>query len=227
MQQIAKIFSNPVGRKIMMALTGMLLVGFVAIHLLGNLSTFAGSAALNAYAAKLASLGPLVWVFRLGLLAIFGLHIYLGIQLTMENRAAKPEGYAVDKTLRTSFAAKTMIYTGLVILAFAVYHLFHFTLQTISPEFAAKANLDASGIPDVFSMVVQGFQQFGTSAIYVVAMVTLLLHLTHGIASSFQSLGLNNGKTLPGIEKLGKGAAALFFLGYVSIPVLIFVGLVH
>jgi len=227
MQQIAKIFSSSVGRKIMMALTGMLLAGFVTIHLLGNLSIFAGSAALNAYAAQLAGLGPLVWVFRLGLLALFVLHIYLGIQLTMENRAAKPEGYAVNKTLRTSFAAKTMIVTGVVLLAFVIYHLFHFTFQTINPEFAAKANMSAKGLPDVFSMVIHGFQSIGATGLYVIGMVALLLHLTHGIASSFQSLGLNNGKTQEGVEKIGKGVAALFFLGYVAIPVLIFVGLVH
>lgn len=207
-----------------MAVTGQMLVLFIVIHMLGNSAIYAGG--LNAYAERLHSLPALVWTFRLVMLTMFSLHIYFGIELYLENRKAKPEQYAVKKDLRTTFAAKNMVWTGLLTGVFLVYHLLHFTIQIIHPESAALSNSDASGLPDVSGMVVQSFQDAGVSAVYVFAVTALFLHLSHGIQSSFQSMGISSERTLPVIIKTGAISALVLFIGYVSIPVLIYIGLV-
>ncbi len=222
-----QMLQSSIGRKLVMAATGLCLVGFVIVHLLGNSSIFIGADGINAYAEHLHSLGPLVWVFRIVLLGLFGLHIFFGIQLTLENSAARPIDYVEKQNIRTSFGAETMIYTGLAILAFVVYHLLHFTMHVTNPEISVGVlPLDALGRNDVFTMVVLSFQKFFISAIYAGAMVALLLHLSHGIQSLFQTLGLLNGKTLPVMEKIGRAVAVVAFIGFVSIPVSILLGLI-
>lgn len=217
---------SSVGRKILMAVTGLVLLGFVIVHLLGNTSVFVGPDGINAYAEKLHSLGPVVWIFRLVMLAAFALHIIFGIQLTLENRAAKPETYSVAKRQRATFASSTMIVSGLVLLAFVIYHLLHFTVQVTDPAIAAKANLDALGRPDVYLMVVKGFQKVFVTLIYVVSMAFLFLHLSHGAQSFVQTFGLTNANTLPTVNLGGKALAAVLLLGYIAIPLLIIVGFV-
>lgn len=220
-----RLSKSTAGRKILMALTGLTMIAFIIVHLLGNSSVFIGPEGINAYAAKLRSIGPLVWILRLIMLALFSLHVFFGIQLTLENNAAKPRSYAVKKNLRTTFAGKNMIWTGLLIGAFLIYHLLHFTLQVTNPEISAGKHLDVMGRPDVFHMMVLSFQKFFISSIYVGAMIALALHLTHGIQSFFQTLGLNNDMTLPVIIKAGTITAIILFLGYVSIPIIIFIGI--
>lgn len=223
-----QMLQSSIGRKLVMAATGMCLVGFVIVHLLGNSSIFIGANGINAYAEHLHALGPIVWIFRIVLLGLFGLHIFFGIQLTLENRAARPIDYSQKKNIRTSFGAETMIYTGLAILAFAVYHLFHFTMHLTNPEISVSAlPLDALGRNDVFTMMVLSFQKFFISAIYVGAMVTLLLHLSHGVQSLFQTFGVLNGSTLPVMEKIARAAAIVIFVGFISIPVSILLGLIN
>jgi succinate dehydrogenase / fumarate reductase cytochrome b subunit len=220
-----QFLKSSVGRKMVMSITGLMMVLFVVVHLLGNSSVFVGPDGINVYATKLHGLGPFVWMFRLVMLTMFSLHVFYGIQLTLENDKAKPQGYAVKKSLQTTFAAKNMIWTGVLIAAFLIYHLLHFTFQVISPEIAASRNMDAMGRPDVFRMVLSGFQQFTISLMYVGAMVALAFHLTHGIQSFFQTLGLNNDRTRPVITKAGTIAAIILSLGYVSIPIIIFLGI--
>lgn len=222
------MLQSSIGRKLVMATTGLCLVGFVIVHLLGNSSIFLGADGINAYAEHLHALGPLVWIFRIILLGLFGLHILFGIQLTLENRAARPIDYNQKKNIRTSFGAETMIYTGLALLAFVVYHLLHFTMHVTNPEISASVlPLDAVGRSDVFTMMVLSFQKFFISAVYVGAMVTLLLHLSHGIQSLFQTLGVLNGNTLPVMEKIARAAAIVILVGFVSIPVSILLGLIN
>ncbi len=222
-----QLFHSTVGRKILMAVTGLILISFVIIHLLGNTSVFVGPDGINAYAAKLHSLGPVVWLFRLVMLAVFGLHILIGIQLTLENRAANPVAYAQKKTLRTSFAAENMIVTGLLLAAFVVYHILHFTMHVTNPEISASVlPPDALGRPDVYTMVVASFQKGFISLIYVISMVLLFLHLSHGGQSFLQTFGLANDKTLPAIGTGSKAVSLVILLGYISIPVLIVIGLV-
>lgn len=219
---VAKLLKNPVGKKLIMAATGLGMVGFVVVHLLGNLSVFLGPDGINLYAARLHSLGPLLWVARLGILALAACHIGFGIWLTLENRAAKPQGYAVHKRLASTFASETMIYSGLLILAFVVFHLFHFTLRLIFPDISNL--LDAAGRPDVYTMMVASFRKVFVAAIYVLAMAVLFFHVGHGLKSLVQTIGLNNDKTLPLFGKASPAASLALALGFISIPVLVLLG---
>ena len=216
------LFTSTVGRKILMAVTGLLLVLFITVHLLGNLSVFAGADAINAYAKHLHDLGPLVWIFRLVMLGLFAVHITFGLQLYLENRAATPDNYAVQKTLVTTFSAKTMIFTGLIILAFVIYHLLHFTVQVTNPAISAHhLPLDAAMRPDVFSMVVLSFQKVFIAVVYIIAMVALLLHLTHGISSWVQTFGWSTGPSQDKVTAVGKVLAIVYGLAYIAIPLFI------
>ncbi|GAB6082300.1 succinate dehydrogenase cytochrome b subunit [Desulfuromonas carbonis] len=212
-----------------MGITGLILLLFVCVHLLGNSSVFVGPDGINAYAKHLHDLGPLVWLFRLVMLVVIGIHIALGVQLTLENQSARPLAYSVKESLRATFSSKTMIISGGVLLAFIIYHLFHFTIQSVGP-FSAKANLvDLHGemVPDVYTMVVLSFKQLFITLVYVVGMIFLFLHLGHGVQSFFQTMGLTNDKTFPGIGVFGKAVAFVLLLGYVSIPLLIIIGAVN
>jgi len=204
-----------------MAATGLFMVLFIVVHLLGNSSIFAGPDGINAYAAKLHGLGPFVWVFRLFMGALLAIHVVFGVLLTLENWAANPGKYAVKKMLKATFASETMIWTGLLLLCFVVYHLLQFTVR-ITPDIVLGN--DAKGRVDVFTMVVSSFRVTPISLVYLAAMVTLFLHLSHGIQSIFQSIGLSNDKALLQYERYGTLLAVLFLLGYCSIPVLILAG---
>ena len=216
------LLKSTVGRKILMAVTGLMLIGFISVHLLGNLSVFAGADGINAYAKHLHDLGPLVWLFRLAMLAIFAVHITFGVQLYLENRAATPDSYAVQKTLVTTFSAKTMVFTGLTVLAFLLYHLLHFTVQITNPEISAHhLPLDAAMRPDVFTMVTLSFQNVFISLVYIVAMIALLLHLMHGISSWVQTFGLSTGTSQDKVTFIGKLVAIAYGLAYIAIPLLL------
>ncbi|MBI5741227.1 MAG: succinate dehydrogenase cytochrome b subunit [Nitrospirae bacterium] len=219
-----QFLKSSIGRKIVMALSGLIMVLFVIAHMLGNASVFAGPDGINAYAAKLQGFGPFIWVFRLIMLSVLSLHVYFGILLTLENRAARPAAYTVKKDLRSTFASRTMIWTGLVIAVYLVYHLLHFTFHVINPGISSAVNVDASGRPDVFRMVVLGLQDLFTSFIYIAAVIASALHLTHGIQSAFQTLGGNNDRTFPVITKAGTIAAGILLLGYISIPLAVIAG---
>ncbi len=220
-----RLLSDSIGRKVVMAITGLLMVLFVVGHLLGNLSIFAGANGINTYAEKLHGLPAVVWATRVVMLAAVLFHLVLSIQITLENRAANPTRYAVDRRLRVTFASKNMIWTGLLLGAFIVFHLFHFTIRSV-PGMEIVQVQDALGRFDVFAMVAAGFGKAVTAVVYVVAMLMLYFHLSHGIQSTFQSLGLNNPKTMPGFVKFGGVLSVIFLLGYGAIPVAILFGLI-
>ena len=203
------------------------MIAFVVVHLLGNTSMYHGRDGINAYAKAIHRSTSLVWAFRLTLLAMFSLHVFYGIQLALENRDAKPQGYALNGNLQTTFAGRNMIWTGLLIVAFVVYHLLHFTFQVTNPDISARSHLDAMGRPDVFTMVVLSFQNFYISFVYIFAMCALGLHLSHSIQSLFQTLGLNSEKTFQAITKGGTIAAIIIFLGFAAFPVVILAGLLR
>jgi succinate dehydrogenase / fumarate reductase cytochrome b subunit len=215
-----------VGRKAVMAGSGLLMVVFVAGHLLGNSTIYWGAAGINAYAEKLHALFPVVWGYRAVMVGVVSLHIFFGIQLSLQNSSAKPQGYAVRMSRRATFGGRSMIWTGLIVGGFLLYHLLHFTFQVTNPETSAVGHLDSMGRPDVFHMVVGSFQKAIISLIYAGALTALAFHLSHGIQSIFQSLGLNNDRTLPVIEKTGKAAAVLLYAGYIAIPLIILIGIV-
>ncbi len=219
------VIQSSVGRKIIMALTGIVLIAFICVHLLGNSSIFIGPDALNAYAQKLHSLGPVVWIFRLVMLFVFVVHIIFGIQLSLENSAAKPDKNIQIKRLRTGFAAQTMVISGLVLLAFVVYHILHFTVRV--PGMGVYEMNPATDMVNVYTMVVSGFHQAFTVLLYVVGMIFLALHVSHGFQSFWQSLGTNNDRTLPAFVSISKVFAVIVLLGYSSIPLLIIFGLVQ
>jgi len=207
----------------MMAATGQLLVLFIILHVLGNSTIYFGW--LNAYAAHLHALPPLLWSFRLGMIALFSLHLFFAIVLTLENSAARPQPYLVKKNLESTFAGRNMIWTGAIIGAFLIYHLLHFTFQVTNPAIAAVRNPDSLGRPDVFLMVVKSFHNIGISAVYLIAVIALWLHLSHGIQSSFQTWGLNSDGSFPVVKGGGAAAAIILFIAYVAIPVVIVAGI--
>jgi succinate dehydrogenase / fumarate reductase, cytochrome b subunit len=171
---------------------------------------------------------PIIIGFRLALLAMVCIHIWFGIQLTIENRGGRPQQYAVKSTQKATFASENMIWTGSLIGLFLLYHLAHFTFQVLYPDTAALRNLvplHNEMVPNVLGMVVAGFKNFFVSFIYAGAMVVLFLHLSHGIQSFFQTMGWSNDKSQPMIVRFGALVALVLFLGYVTIPLTIFAGI--
>ena len=215
--------TSTVGRKIVIAITGQILVLFIIFHIAGNSTIFFHT--LNAYVAGLYGLPVFVWGGRAVLVASFALHMWYGTILKLENYSAKPRAYALTHYLNATFAGRNMIWTGTFIITFLVYHLLHFTFQVTNPSIAADTHPDTLGRPDAFAMVVRSFQHGDISFIYIVSLVALLLHLMHGIQSSFQTWGMNNERTLPVVEKTGTIAAIILFLGYAAIPITIVAGL--
>jgi len=217
------LLRTSVARKLAMAVTGKFLLLFLLAHALGNATLWVG--ALNAYAAHLHALPPLVWVFRLLLLALLSLHVWQGVALTLENRAAKGGGYAVTSYRRATIASRTMIWSGLTIAGFLLYHLLHFTVQVLHPEAAAATHADALGRPDVHGMLVAGFRDAATAGVYAVGMLALGLHLFHGIASMVQTFGLNGPRSFVWLERYGMALAVLVAAAFVAIPAAVIAGL--
>jgi succinate dehydrogenase / fumarate reductase cytochrome b subunit len=222
-----RFIDSSIGRKLVMSVSGFSMLGFVVVHLLGNSTIYAGPNGINAYAKALHTFPLLIWLFRLFLFAMLYMHVFYGLQLTIENRASRPQAYSVKKSLDSTFAGRNMLWTGLLIAAFIFYHLLQFTFQVTAPETSAARNLDAMGRPDVFTMVILNFRRLPISLTYVFAMGALALHLSHSIQSGFQTLGLNSDRTFPVIIKGGTLVAILIFLGYIAFPITIFARLVR
>ncbi len=199
-----------------MAVTGLILVSFVCVHLLGNLSLFAGADAINTYAAKLQSLGPIVWIFRAVMLAVFAVHVGFGIQLTVQNNAARPVGYLQKVNERSTFSSRSMIVTGGVLFIFIVWHLAHFTGH-VGVDTAKFAGAAADGHFDVYGMVTTAFSSAFYFILYAVGMACLFLHLAHGVGSFFQSLGLTSECTLDGVGVFGKAVSFILLVGYFAV----------
>ena len=207
------------------AITGVILILFVIGHLLGNLQIFLGPDWINGYSQHLRDLGPLLWAIRLFLLCTVVVHIYVTIQLAIANRRARPEAYIDKEHVKATFASRHMVMSGLIILAFLIYHLAHFTFRKIDARFALLKP-DPLNHYDVYSMMVYGFQNYLVSGFYILGMWLLALHLSHGSSSFFQSLGLNNRTLTPRLAFGGRVFAWLLFVGYTSIPVAVLLGLI-
>ena len=207
------------------AVTGAILILFVIGHLLGNLQIFIGPEWINAYSQHLRDLGPLLWMIRAFLLISVLLHIYFTILLAIENRRARPESYRDRNYVKASWASRHMVVSGVVVLAFIIFHLLHFTARKFNPQFPLL-KLDPLNRYDVYSMMVYGFQSYLVSGFYVLGLFLLALHLSHGSSSFFQSLGLNDKKLAPRLALGGRIFAWLLFAGYTSIPVAVLLGLV-
>jgi succinate dehydrogenase / fumarate reductase cytochrome b subunit len=218
-----RLFSDSIGRKVVMAITGLLMVLFVIGHLLGNLTIFAGSEGLNSYAEHLHALAPVVWGTRVVMGTAVIVHILLSITITLENSAAKPDRYAVQNSLRATFASKNMIWTGAIIGAFILFHLLHFTFR-MTPDVAPFAGV----VPgNVYAMVTTALSATATGVVYIAAMISLFFHLSHGVQSMFQTLGLSNAFLLPRWGMVGKVLSVIFLVGFGSIPAVILVGILR
>ena len=201
-----------------MALTGLVLAGFVLGHMTGNLLMFKSPAAINAYAKWLHENVALLWTARSVLLISVFAHIWVGIQLTLENRAARAGGPAAEATRRATIGSRTMPYSGVVILGFVIFHLLHFTLKAVAlGDVAVDPN-------DVYKMVVTGFSCKTVAVFYIISMLLLCLHLSHGVSSVFQTLGLRNERWRGRLDVLALAYAWIVALGFISIPLAVLTG---
>ena len=223
---ITNVFTSSIGKKYIMAITGMALFLFVVLHMLGNLQIFIGPEVLNRYGAFLQGNVELLWPARIVLLVLVVLHIWSAVKLTAENRAARPQAYAQQQLVAASYASRTMLMSGLIIAAFIVYHLLHFTVQVNSINLTGRdftTLLDAKNRHDIYAMMVIGFKSKVVSLAYVIAMFLLFQHLSHGLGAMFQSLGWKNPAHGPLIARFAEVASWCVFLGYISIPIAILV----
>lgn len=200
-----------------MALTGLVLAGFVLGHMTGNLLMFKGPAAINDYAKWLHEHTGLLWTARTVLILSTFAHIWVGIQLSLENRAARAGGPADDATRRATLGSRTMPYSGVVILGFAVFHLLHFTFRTV-----ALGGVDFGD--DVYKMLLAGFSSKPVAYFYIISMLLLCLHLSHGVSSVFQTLGLRNERWRSRLDGLALAYAWIIALGFISIPLAVLTG---
>lgn len=216
---LSRFYASSIGKKILVALTGLVLIGFVFGHMVGNLLIFAGKDAINEYGHLLQTAlhGGGVWIARIGLLVAVVIHIVATISLTKANRAARQDAYGMHKAQVSGKASHTMIWSGLTILAFIVYHLLHFTVRAGNDYATYKTTLHGETVHDVYRMVIAGFSWAPASIFYIIAMVLLSSHLSHGFSSLFQTLGLSTDKTEPLFKKLGYAFAGLILVGNCSI----------
>lgn len=222
LNSISAFCASSIGKKILVAVTGLILLLFLAGHLAGNLLIYAGPEAINDYAEMLKTLlhGAFIWIFRAIMLVVVVVHVAFTISLTMENRSARPK-YSHPRTIQTSLAARTMILSGLVLLSFIVYHLLHFTALVAPTSYRDITEVTASGHErhDVYSMVVTGFSNPLISGFYILSMFLLCAHLSHGFASVFQTFGLRTKKTRDLLRNLGLAYAFIILIGNISIPI--------
>lgn len=209
-------------KKFLMAITGVVLTLFVLGHMVGNLQMFISPEQLNIYADTLQNLPyGLLWVIRGGLLLVTVIHVWMAILLTKENRAARRDEYKVKRTVQATLASKTMGVSGSVILFFIVFHVLHFTTHTIYPELKSDGYytmIDGQEYYDVYQMMFNGFMVTWVSIFYIVVMGLLCMHLSHGVSSMFQSLGLRNRKWRPRFDIFAKVYGWVIFLGFSAIP---------
>ena len=215
---LARFWSSSIGKKAVMAVTGLIMIAFLIAHVLGNLQVFEGPLKINEYSAALRRLGPLLWLARGGLIVALVLHVVAAYQLTQRKRTARPVGYADAEPQVSTFAARTIRWGGVLLLVFVVLHLLHFTFGTIHPAFDHK---------DVYGNLVVAFQVWWVALLYLLAMIGLGLHLYHGTWSSIRTLGL----TRPSGNPLKRRAAAVLawviYLGFSIIPIAVFAGIIR
>jgi succinate dehydrogenase / fumarate reductase, cytochrome b subunit len=207
------------GKKVVMAVTGAVMFAFIIGHVAGNLQIFEGPEKLNAYGNFLHSIGELLWPVRIVLLLCVGLHITATVQLALRNKAARPEGYSRKKAINSSYASRTMYWSGPIVLAFIIFHLLHLTAGYIDPGAQFTEG-------DVYHNVVSGFQVWWVSVWYIIAVSLLGIHLRHGLWSMFQSIGYNHPRHTPLLKKAAFVIALLITLGYISIPIAVLAGFV-
>ncbi|HVN04876.1 MAG TPA: succinate dehydrogenase cytochrome b subunit [Bryobacteraceae bacterium] len=216
-------YQSTIGKKVVMAVTGVILFGYVLAHLLGNLQIYSPDPEqINNYAKFLHSHPLLLWIARCVLLTCVGLHITASVQLWLLKQRARPEAYVKKDDLPTSYAARTMIWSGPIIAAFVVFHVLHLTVGSVLP-----LHVLPTGEMDVRANVITGFQHPAVAIFYIIAMALLCLHLYHGLWSMFQSLGINHPRYTPILKKFAAAFAWFVAIGNISIPVSVMLGLLR
>jgi succinate dehydrogenase / fumarate reductase, cytochrome b subunit len=217
--RLGLVWRSTVGKKALMAATGAVLFLYVLFHLLGNLQVYAGQAQLDAYARLLHVSELLLGLVRLVLVATLGVHVWLGVQLWLRARRARPVGYAAAlRPDESSLSSRTMIWSGILIFAFVAYHLLDLTVGVVHPDFRED---------EVFHNVLVSFGQASGVIAYLVAMAALGFHLWHGVYSAFQSLGMGGRRLTPAVRRCAAVVAVVLSLGFASIPMAVLVGLVR
>jgi succinate dehydrogenase / fumarate reductase cytochrome b subunit len=219
-----RFYEAPIGKKAVMAITGVILFGYVVGHLLGNLQIYsANHEQINRYAAFLHNPNNVVplWAIRALLFAAVVLHIVASVQLWNQNRVARPVRYIKKDDVPSSYAARTMLWSGPIIAAFVIFHVLHLTVGSVMPLRDIAENE-----PNVRYNMITGFQNPWTSAFYIVAILLLCTHLYHGLWSMFQSLGFSHPRYTPILKKGAAIVSVLIAIGYISIPISVMTGLV-
>jgi succinate dehydrogenase cytochrome b subunit len=221
---LASLWRTTIGKKYVMAITGLIWFGYLIVHLWGNLKIYAGPSFLNDYGGFLRTVGEpffgasqLLWLVRLVLIPAFVIHIVAAAQLKGHDMASRPRGYARRRNLESTIASRTMIWGGVFILLFVIYHLLDFTFGTVNPSYEEG---------NIYHNVVASFRVWPVTVFYVLAMIAVGLHLFHGIWSTFQTLGWNTARSNRLIRNLATAFALLLTLGNISIPVAVLAGLV-
>lgn len=216
--RLGRFWTSTLGKKAIMAISGLTLFGFICGHLAGNLQFFEGAEKFNAYAALLKSLPGLLWGTRLTLLVMVCLHIWSSFQLWLLQRRARPVAYVKKQSVVSTYASRTMYMSGPIVLTFIIYHLLHFTFGSGGTPFHGE---------DVYRNVIDGFNVPVVAGFYVFAMALLCTHLYHGVWSMFQTLGIVHPRYTPVLRNLARVLAILIFLGFSSIPVSVLTGFVR
>ena len=211
-------FRSSIGKKVVMAASGAVLFGFVVAHMAGNLQVYLGRTAINTYALSLRHVPALLWAARLGLLAAVTAHVASAYSLTRISQEARPVGYRAREVRESTYASRTMRWSGVILLLFIVYHLMHFTFGNVHPSFVPG---------DVFHNVVTGFRSLAVSGFYIAAMVALGLHLYHGVWSMMQTVGLSHPRYDHLRHAFATLVAVLVVAGNISFPLAVLTGLLH
>jgi succinate dehydrogenase / fumarate reductase cytochrome b subunit len=201
-----------------MAVSGLILFGFLIAHMLGNLQVFLGREVMNHYAETLRANPPLLWTARIILLVMVVLHVWASIQLALLKKEARPVGYVKAGNVQASYASRTMLWSGPIILVFVIFHLLHLTTGTVHPNFVAL---------DAYDNVVNGFLVIPVSISYIVAMILVGMHLSHGVWSMFQSLGFSHPRYTPMIKTFASVFSWVLIAGFISVPIAVLAGLVR
>lgn len=212
---VLRFWRSTIGKKVVMAVTGLMLVAFVIGHVAANLLVFQGPEAIDGYAVSLRELGPLLWIARTGLLVAAILHIVAAVQLSRLRRQARPIGYEKLEPQVSTLAARTIRIGGFILAAFIIFHLLHFTIGTVHPDFREL---------EPYHNMVVGFRTWWIVALYLIAMVFLALHLYHGVWSAFRTMGISRGTFHPLRRRAALALAVAVWLGFTIIPVAIFSG---
>ena len=214
--RVARFYESTIGKKAVMAATGLILFGFLIAHMLGNLQIFLGRAVMNHYAETLHGNPGLLWTARTILLVSVVLHIWASIPLALLKKKARPVAYVKRTNVQSSFASRTMMWSGPIIAAFVVFHLLHLTTGTLHPNFAKL---------DAYNNLVTGFKVIPAAIAYIIAMVLIGMHLSHGIWSMFQSVGISHPRYTPMVKKFAAVVSWILVAGFVSVPVAVLTGL--